>query len=151
MRRHRGLSIIVFVLSVCAIRGVSAIPVTVLACKSPDNSFQSFLRRFEDDAPFRRSRLQLPLVVLTGNGISVSRTIEFWTLPNLRALKGPLIYSRSDLKKYDLAETILVLQPKRYAEVLQANAGEADDTKLIFRFRRIDGCWALEGFEDVSE
>jgi hypothetical protein len=131
--------------------GVTAMPVAVPACATPDPSFQQFLRQFEDDAGFRRSRLELPLVVRTGDGITNKAVIELWTLAKVRSRKEPLIYTRVDLKKYRPKEEILLLQTRRYAEVLQADAGEGDATRLMYRFRYRSGCWILEGFDDMGE
>jgi hypothetical protein len=147
----RSLALLPLIFGLLIPKYVDALPVTTPVCTKSDVSFQNFLRQFQNDASFRRGRLQLPLVVRTGDGISVDATIELWPLPKVLSLKGPLIYAGADLKKYGLAETILLLQPSRYAEVLQANAGAADDTKLIYRFRNRDGCWFLEGFDDMGE
>jgi|GEM_PF-1673808 len=128
-----------------------AVPMTMPVCKKPDISFQTFLRRFADDVAFQRSRIVLPLVARAGDGVTTETTIALWSLARIRALKDPLIYPRNALKREHLDQHIEMLDDRQgYAELFQFR-DEADSVKLLYRFRRHGGCWALEEFNDISE
>jgi len=130
---------------------LAATPATWAKCKKPDASFKSFLPRFTDDKAFRGTRMVLPLVARAGDNVTTPATIEFWTRTHIQALKGPLVYSRAELKKKGLVQNIEMLQDDYgYAEVFQGQP-EGDAIKLFYGFRRHDGCWFLEEFNDLSE
>ncbi|HEY1709051.1 MAG TPA: hypothetical protein VGG10_12355 [Rhizomicrobium sp.] len=119
-------------------------------CAKPDASFKVFLSRFTDDKDFQRARLVLPLVARAGNYQTWDASVELWSLKKIGQMSDPLIYSRQDRKRLNLSQDIVELRPNRYAEVYQANAGEADDTRLLYRFRDLEGCWFLEEIDDRS-
>ena len=104
-----------------------------LSCVKSDPSFKAFLSRFTNDIAFQRSRLVLPLVSRSGDYEMGSQKVELLSRSNIEKLKHPLIYSRAELKKLNLAQSVLLLQKDRYAEVYQANAGEADDSSLALQ------------------
>ena len=91
-----------------------------------------------------------PLVSRFGDYRLSNQTVELWSLSDIHKQKNPLIYSRSDLKKQFLVQSISLFQPHRYAEVIQENAGEADSTRLLYKFREVGGCWFLEEVHDRS-
>jgi hypothetical protein len=128
----------------------AATPEAPLSCVKIEQSFKAFLSRFTDDIAFQRSRLVLPLVSRSGDYEEGSLKVDLLSRSNIEKLKDPLIYSRAELKKLNLAQSILLLQKDRYAEVYQANAGEADDTRLLYKFRNVSGCWFLEETHDRS-
>jgi hypothetical protein len=117
-------------------------------CVKPDVSFNVFLSRFTDDKSFQRSRLVLPLVARFGNYLTNDASVELWSLEKIVRMSDPLIYSRGDIKRLDLVQRVVAFQLNRYAEVEQENAGDADDTRLLYRFRNLEGCWFLEEFDD---
>jgi hypothetical protein len=124
--------------------------VTVPQCSKPDASFKNFLERFESDAVFRETRLEIPFVARSGDGISSRAEVALWSLADIRALKNPLIYPAAERERLRLNETVLALRGD-HAEVFQANSGEADDVRLYYRFRKFNGCWALEEFSDLGQ
>lgn len=121
-----------------------------LSCANSDSSFSTFLSRFTDDIAFQRSRLVLPLVSRYGDYEMSIQIVELLNRSEIMKLKDPLIYSRAELKNLNLEQSVLLLQKDRYAEVYQANAGEADDTRLLYKFRNVSGCWFLEETHDRS-
>ncbi len=120
------------------------------ACKKMDASFKEFLSRFTDNKAFQRSRLVLPLVARFGNYLTVDAAVELWPLAKIEQMQDSLIFSTAERKKLNLSQEIVMFQSNRYAEVYQANAGEADDTRVLFHFRNLKGCWFLEEIDDRS-
>ena len=129
---------------------VAATPLVIPRCGVSDASFREFLLKFESNPSFRDGRIVFPLVVREGNGVTAQATIALWSRSDVRGLKDPLIYSRPELTKANLSEQVLSLSSAS-AEVVQSNAGEADDTRLHYRFKNFQGCWALEEFDDLGE
>jgi hypothetical protein len=130
---------------------VMAMPVTRTACENPDNSFKAFLSRFTDDRTFRENRIALPLVARAGDNVTSDESIALWTLAHIRALKYPLIYSRQEQKKKDILQRIELLQSDYgYAEVFLGQR-DADAVKLLYQFRRNEGCWFLEELHDLGQ
>ena len=141
------LTVLLLLFSSIASAATTEVP---LSCEKKDQSFKTFLSRFTEDIAFQRSRLVLPLVSRYGNYDMAIPKIELLSRSDIMKLKDPLIYSRAELKKLNLAQSVLLLQKDRYAEVYQANAGEADDTRLLYKFRNVSGCWFLEETHDRS-
>ena len=80
--------------------------------------------------------------------MTLDASVELWRADKVNHMKDPLIYSRKDLKELNLVQRVVLYQPKRYAEVYQENAGEADSIRLLYQFRNIHGCWFLEEYND---
>ncbi|MEP6829538.1 MAG: hypothetical protein ABI963_04310 [Rhizomicrobium sp.] len=117
-------------------------------CEVHDKSFKSFLSRFTEDQVFQETRLVLPLVWRAGDYLTVDASVELWTLDKIKKLDYPLIYSSKQLKEERLVQSFPIMQPGRYAEVYQENAGEADSVRVLAHFRNIEGCWFLEEVDD---
>jgi hypothetical protein len=121
------------------------------ACQKPDASFQSFLQRFTDDKVFQRTRIFLPLVARSGDGVTADATIDLWNLEHIKNLKDPLIYSDAERKKLSLIQSMDI--PKGQLEIAHVSQDhpEGDDIQLRYWFRKWHGCWSLAEFDDWGQ
>jgi hypothetical protein len=123
----------------------------VLECPVPDkNGFDDFLKKFEEDINFQRTRLILPLVVREGDYSMAVVEVSLWDLGKIKSLQEPLILSKSQRKKELVTEDIL-LNTKRYVEVFHDGPPESDLYRMLYKFRFVNGCWYLEELHDKSE
>jgi hypothetical protein len=121
-----------------------------LQCTVADTKgFPAFLKKFEEDIGFQRSRIALPLVVREGDYIVQGVSIALWDIEHIKALDWPLILPRKDRNKEGVSEEVL-LHTQRYSEVLQEGPPETDSYRLLYKFRNVGGCWFLEELHDRS-
>jgi hypothetical protein len=120
----------------------------VIVCKAPDDSFKGFFLRFTEDAAFQQSRIIFPLVHRFGDYTMTNPIIELWDINRVKTLTYPLILSQTQRKAKGIEQSDL-LTTSRYAEVLQ-DRPEADDYRLLYKFRNVDRCWFLEEIHDRS-
>lgn len=142
---HYVLSLLVAMLLI-----MPAMASAVVQCTIPDQSFKTFLQRFEEDIEFQRSRLVLPLVSRSGEYTMANVLIELWDIEKIKALDYPLILSRQGRKTENVTESIL-LPTKRYTEVFHDGPPESDLYRRLYKFRSIDNCWFLEEVHDKSQ
>ena len=125
---------------------------TVLAqgtgCAVPDKSFQSFLGRFSEDEHFRSGRIIFPVVYRHGRFENGDLTAQIWDAERIKTLGAPLFMSRAQRTARDVVQE-LPLVTKAYAEVHHYKR-ESDTYEVMFSFRRLGGCWFLEGLHDTS-
>jgi hypothetical protein len=115
-------------------------------CKVPDASFKTFLSRFEQELAFQYSRIIFPLVFRTGDYSMTEVEIKLLDLPKVKSEKDPWILSETARKAKGILETWPVLTP-RYVEVFHKRP-EADSYRVLYKFRRVEGCWYLEEIHD---
>lgn len=120
----------------------------IAVCKEPDKSFKNFLSNFTEDAAFQQGRIIFPLVYRFGDYTMTDLIIELWDKDKIKTLAYPLILSRGQRKKEGIQQSYL-LTTSRYAEVFQDRA-EADDYRILYKFRNIEGCWFLEEVHDKA-
>ena len=129
---------------------ISAEAQLALQCPVADTKgFAVFLKRFEEDISFQRSRIVLPLVVREGDYTVQGVSIALWDIEKIKALDWPLILPRKDMSRQGVSEAVLLHTP-RYSEVLQDGPSETDSYRLLYKFRNIGGCWFLEELHDRS-
>ena len=149
MRRGSGVLGVIFILVTSQ---AFAVPASYPVCAKADGSFASFLNRFTNDQKFQRSRLSLPLVARSGDGVTASATTELWDIQHIKELKDPLIYSDVGRRKRHISQSVdLVHETPSVAEVWQAEDAESDAVKLQYWFRKQAGCWYLAEFDDWGE
>ena len=119
-----------------------------IVCKAPDKSFKDFFVRFTEEIPFQQSRVIFPLVYRFGDYAMTTPLIELWDSNKLKAFPHPLILSRSQRKVEGVNQSFLLVTP-RYSEVFQ-DRQEADDYRILYKFRSVDGCWFLEDIHDKA-
>jgi hypothetical protein len=117
-------------------------------CPVPDKSFQSFLTRFSEDMQFRDSRITFPVVYRRGRFENSDLELQLWGTARLGALGGPLIMSRAQRRERDIVQEFRLVA-RDYAEVYH-HKRDGDSYEVLFSFRRIAGCWFLEGLHDTS-
>ena len=143
---------VVFVFLILEMGQAFAVPASYPACAKVDGSFASFLHRFTNDQKFQRSRLSLPLVARSGDGVTTAATTELWDMRQIEELKSPLIYSDVGRRKGHVSQSVgLVHETPSVAEVWQAQDAEGDAVKLQYWFRKQAGCWYLAEFDDWGE
>lgn len=143
MRNFRITAVLLFAIAIWPINSSA-----VIVCKTPDKSFKSFLARFTEDSAFQQSRIIIPLVYRFGDYTMTNATVELWDINKIKALSYPLILSPTERKAKGIAQYDL-LTTSRYAEVFQ-DRPEADDYRLLYKFRNVDHCWFLEEVHDKS-
>lgn len=122
----------------------------ILRCPVADTKgFPAFLKKFEEDIGFQRSRIVLPLVVREGDYTVQGVSVDLWDIEKIRSLDWPLILPRTAWRKEGVSESVL-LHTQRYSEVLQDGPSETDSYRLLYKFRNVDGCWFLEELHDRS-
>lgn len=126
----------------------SATSAAVIECRSPDKSFKSFYQRFTENARFQQSRIISPLVYRFGDYTMTTPVVELWDMAKLKAFEHPLILSRSQRKTEGINEAFLLVT-SRYSEVFQ-DRPEADDYRMLYKFRNVGGCWFLEEAHDKA-
>ena len=114
----------------------------------PDESFQSFLGRFSKDEHFRSGRIIFPLVYRHGRFENGDLTALIWDAERIKTLGAPLFMSRAQRTARDVVQE-LPLVTKAYAEVYHYRR-ERDTYEVVFSFRRLGGCWFLEGLHNTS-
>ena len=117
-------------------------------CPVPDKSFQSFLVRFSEDTQFREGRITFPVVYRRGRFENSDLQLQLWEAARVAALGSPLIMSLAQRRERDVVQE-LRLVARDYAEVYH-HKREGDSYEVLFSFRRIAGCWFLEGLHDTS-
>lgn len=123
----------------------------MVECTVPDNKgFTVFLKKFEEDIGFQRTRIILPLVVREGDYSMAAVKVLLWDSAKIQSLSEPLILSKSQRKKAFVAEDVL-LNTKRYVEVFHDGPPESDLYRMLYKFRAISSCWYLEELHDKSE
>jgi hypothetical protein len=91
----------------------------------------------------------LPVVYRRGHFENGELQVQLWNAERLRTLEGPLFMSRAQRSARGIVKE-LPLVSKAYAEVYHyKRAGDSYD--VVFSFRRVGGCWFLEGLHDTSE
>ena len=117
-------------------------------CVVPDKSFQSFLTRFSEDERFRSSRIIFPVVYRHGRHENGDLQAQLWDAERVKTLGAPLFMSRAQRTTRNVVQE-LPLVTKAYAEVYH-HKREGDSYEITFSFRRVGGCWFLEGVHDTS-
>jgi hypothetical protein len=118
-------------------------------CNKPDKNFQIFAAHFSGDSRFRASRMAFPVIYREGGYISPGAKIELWDQSRLEAEPKIMMLAQPQLAEQGLRQDILV-ETSFYIEVLQSRA-EADDYRLLYKFRNIGSCWFLIEIDDQSE
>lgn len=156
--RNQSLHPVVVGRSMVIIRNVRYVLVAVLlwpvassaivTCNVPDRSFRHFLQKFANYPNFQQSRIIFPLVHRFGDYTMTEPLIELWDLSQVKGLSYPLILSDRQ-RKAEGIEQLFVLTTRRYVEIVQ-DRPEADDYRMLYKFRRINGCWFLEEAHDKA-
>lgn len=55
------------------------------------------------------------------------------------------------MKNNGFDEKVVLLQRSRYAELFQDGPADTDSYRMLYKFRKIHGCWFLEELHDKSE
>ncbi len=128
---------------------ISKVSVSAVTCTQHDASFNDFIFKFEENISFQRTRIIFPLVYRLGDYQLYNPTTKIWSLHDIMKLKYPLIYSKQQLKKEHMSQSIII-KTNRYMELYQEILGESDSVRVLYKFRMVGGCWFLEEVHDKS-
>lgn len=137
--------------AIACLLGVLTWPATcaaVVECRTPDKAFRSFYQRFAENIEFQQSRIIFPLVYRFGDYTMTTPVVELWDMAKLKAFDHPLILSHNQRKAEGINEAFLLVT-RRYSEVFQ-DRPEADDYRMLYKFRNVGGCWFLEEAHDKA-
>lgn len=117
-------------------------------CASPDSSLDAVLTRIGVDRSFHDGRVLSPFVLRSGDGVDGDLTIEVLGAGTIRSLAYPIFPSLEVRSSAGLTQTVTV-RTERYAEVY-IEKPDTDRVRQLFQFRKLGGCWYLEGMLDSS-